>query len=233
MDLPDFGTQHGQWDLRPGVDAYLSSTDFRCQRILEIGTADGFLTFELEERGAEVISYDLAEGMPYDAKPYHIVDVEVAQKTIADSVRRYKRAYWLGHRIFQSMARALYGHVNEIPDFVAPVDIVFFGDVLLHLENPLRAIASAARLAQKIIVTEVLWLTDVNRDEPVLQFHPLPRPGDDPIWWCFTWYQVTPALLREWFEVLGFRVEKEYDHSQRFELIGRNIPHFTMIAARV
>ena len=233
IDLPEFGTQHAQWDLRPTVEAYLSGTDFKNRSVLEIGTADGFLTFELEKRGAHVISYDLADGMPYDAKPYHVVDVDVAQRTIAESVARYKKAYWLGHRLFRSNARAIYGHVNDIHDNVPQVDIAFFGDVLLHLENPLRAIVSAARIAHTMIVTEVLWLGNVDRDTPALHFHPMPKPGDDPVWWCFTWYQVTPGLLRNWFEVLGFQVTREYEHVQRFNVVGKDIPHFTMIAKRL
>jgi SAM-dependent methyltransferase len=233
IDLPQFGTQEAQWDLRPTVDAYLSNIEYRGKTVLEVGTADGYLTFELEKRGADVVSYDLAEGMPYDAKPYHAVDVNVAQNLIAESVGRYKRAYWLGHRLFDSNAHAVYGHVNDIHDNVSRVDIAFFGDVLLHLENPLRALASAARVASTIVVTEVLWLTEVDRDAPALHFHPMPRPGDDPVWWCFTWYQVTPGLLRSWFEILGFRVREEYDHVQRFNVVGRDIPHFTIIAERM
>ncbi|HEY4442105.1 MAG TPA: hypothetical protein VGN14_16725, partial [Candidatus Elarobacter sp.] len=59
MELPGVGTVEGEWDLRTGVDAYLGGEELRGKRVLEIGTASGFLCFAMERRGAEVIGYDL------------------------------------------------------------------------------------------------------------------------------------------------------------------------------
>jgi hypothetical protein len=59
IDLPGLGEQLGRWDLRPGIDAYLGPNDFSGLRVLEIGTANGFVCFELERRGAEVVTLDL------------------------------------------------------------------------------------------------------------------------------------------------------------------------------
>jgi len=36
------GPVEGAWDLRPGVDAYLGGVDVRGQRVVELGTADGY-----------------------------------------------------------------------------------------------------------------------------------------------------------------------------------------------
>ena len=53
MELPGRGVIEGQdWDLRGRVDEYLGNVDFAGQRVLEIGPASGFLTFEMEKRGA-------------------------------------------------------------------------------------------------------------------------------------------------------------------------------------
>ena len=53
MEIPGHGLVTGQWDLRGGVDDYLGKVAFAGQRVLEIGPASGFLTFEMEKRGAE------------------------------------------------------------------------------------------------------------------------------------------------------------------------------------
>src|SRR5262249_15034899 len=66
LDLPGLGTVPGQWDLRPGVDSYFGGYDLAGATVLEIGTASGFVCFEMERRGADVIAFDLDEGLTYD-----------------------------------------------------------------------------------------------------------------------------------------------------------------------
>src|SRR4051812_37484330 len=61
MDLPGAGKVGGQWDLRGQVDEYLGGFDFRGKRVLDVGAASGFLTFEMEKRGADVVSFDMKD----------------------------------------------------------------------------------------------------------------------------------------------------------------------------
>ena len=59
MELPGHGVIEGRdWDLRGRVDEYLGNVAFAGKRVLEIGPASGFLTFEMEKRGGEVISVE-------------------------------------------------------------------------------------------------------------------------------------------------------------------------------
>jgi hypothetical protein len=51
MDLPGIGEVQGHWDLRPTVDAYLGRIDFAGKRVLDVGTASGYLSFAMEEPG--------------------------------------------------------------------------------------------------------------------------------------------------------------------------------------
>jgi 2-polyprenyl-3-methyl-5-hydroxy-6-metoxy-1,4-benzoquinol methylase len=62
MELPGVGRVGDQWDLRGTVDAYLGDFDFQGKRALDVGAASGFLTFEMEKRGASVVSFDLGGG---------------------------------------------------------------------------------------------------------------------------------------------------------------------------
>ena len=59
MELPGHGVMTGDWDLRRGVDEYLGNVSFAGQRVLEIGPASGFLTFEMEKRGADVVAVEV------------------------------------------------------------------------------------------------------------------------------------------------------------------------------
>lgn len=51
VELPGYGILNGEWDLRDGVDAYLGNYSFKGKRVLEVGTANGYLCFEMEKRG--------------------------------------------------------------------------------------------------------------------------------------------------------------------------------------
>ena len=59
IDLPESGTIEGNWDSRAGLHEYLGNFDFRGKRVLDVGTANGILSFWMEKHGAEVISFDL------------------------------------------------------------------------------------------------------------------------------------------------------------------------------
>jgi hypothetical protein len=66
MELPGHGVMKGDWDLRGGVDDYLGKVAFAGQRVLEIGPASGFLTFEMEKRGAAVVSVEVTAEHGWD-----------------------------------------------------------------------------------------------------------------------------------------------------------------------
>jgi hypothetical protein len=69
MDLPGIGQVGDHWDLRPTIDEYLGRFDFRGKRALDVGAASGYLTFEMEKRGASVVSFDLSDGGDGAATP--------------------------------------------------------------------------------------------------------------------------------------------------------------------
>src|ERR1700716_716011 len=64
MEVPGHGVIKGRdWDLRSGVDEYLGKVAFAGQRVLEIGPASGFLTFEMEKRGADLVAVEVRAGI--------------------------------------------------------------------------------------------------------------------------------------------------------------------------
>jgi regulator of replication initiation timing len=70
MELPGLGVMAGPWDLRDSVDEYLGHVSFNGKRVLDVGTASGFLTFEAEKRGAEVVSFDLLDASSQHLLPF-------------------------------------------------------------------------------------------------------------------------------------------------------------------
>lgn len=155
MDVPGYGTVHGNWDLRGYVDSYLGGVDLRGKRVLELGTASGFLCVEMEKRGAEVVAFDLSEDYDGDLVPFPAHRDRPPEAARRGYVRRLNNGWWLVHRAFRSAARVVYGSVYDVPAGIGPVDVATFGNILLHLRDPYRALASATRLVREaVVVTE-------------------------------------------------------------------------------
>lgn len=160
VEVPGFGVVEGPWDLRAGVREYLGGIRVRGKRVLELGTASGFVGFFMEREGAEVVAYDLSEECAQyrNIVPYAAHDWREAARSGESFLRVLNNSYWLCHRAFRSSARVVYGDIYDVPDTIGPVDIATFGCLLLHLRDPFRALASAARLVREtIVVTEPDW----------------------------------------------------------------------------
>jgi hypothetical protein len=166
FDLPDGGVLQGSWDLRDDVDNYLGHVDLRGKRVLELGTASGYLCFEMEKRGADVVGYDLSDQQGWDLVPYANPEGQVDPTGHKSHIRMLNNSWWYTHRIMRSKASVVYGSIYEVPEAIGPVDVATFGSVLLHLENPFRALERACRL-----VTETVIVTEINCHWP---FQPQP-----------------------------------------------------------
>jgi SAM-dependent methyltransferase len=169
IDAPGYGTIPGEWDLRGHVDGYLGGTDLRGKRVLELGTASGFLCAEMERRGAEVVAFDLSDEHDGDLVPFARRPDPRAVADRRGFVRRLNNGWWLVHRAFRSSARLVYGSVYDVPEAVGEVDVATFGSILMHLRDPFLALASAARLTREaVVVTEhtAYWSQFAAADDP-------------------------------------------------------------------
>ncbi len=201
MDLPGVGTVGDHWDLRPTIDDYLGHFDFAGKRVLDVGAASGFLSFEMEKRGADVVSFDIPDGTQWNYVPFAQPGFDAAKlvKDLHSHVDRIKNAYWYAHRVLGSRARAYYGDIYDIPLALGPVDVALFGMVLPHLRDPFRALASGARLSREWVIVVQQGTTSAD---PVMHFMPDPRTLADPISWWF----MSEGCVERMLEVLGFKL---------------------------
>jgi SAM-dependent methyltransferase len=205
IELPGLGVQRGQWDLRANIANYLGGISVFNRRVLEIGTANGFVSFELERRGGRVVSFDLDENLTYDAPPYSEAFLRTDQ--YRDGLRRIRNAYWLAHGLLGSRARVAYGHANKLPAFLGRFDVGVIANVLQHLRDPIGAVLELARICDRVVVTETDWMPGHHDDlnGMVLFDHPTP----------YSWYQVKPPLVETVLSRMGFGNFQRTSHTQR------------------
>ena len=149
MELPGRGVIEGRdWDLRGRVDEYLGNVDFAGQRVLEIGPASGFLTFEMEKRGADVISVEVTDEHGWDFVPYPDARLEEVFGPRRIVMQQLKNSYWFSHAALQSKAKVYYGDAYNLPAALGEFDIAVMGAVLLHCRDPLRIVEQCGKRAK-------------------------------------------------------------------------------------
>ena len=228
IDLPGIGVINGNWDLRQGLKEYLGHVEFSVKRVLDIGCANGVLSFYMESQGAEVVSYDLDCTGDWDMVPFakwedyqHIAD---ERKSI---INKLNNGYWYSHNRLKSHAKVVYSSVYDIPESIGHVDISVFGSILLHLQDPFKALRSGIKLTREtVIISEVLRGQKIKTKTPSLELLPDPKtvePKD-------TWWDIRPEWVVRAIGVLGFEDTEIYYHNQIYE--GRSLELYTVVGRR-
>lgn len=174
----------GMFDHRQLVDRYLLPEDLSGQRCLDVGTMDGFWAFELERRGAaEVIAVDLddPERLDWPASLRERV-VKTLDQTKGERFELARQA--LGSRV-QRELRSVY----ELGPDLGSFDVVFCGDLLVHLKDPITAVERIRSACRRIaIVCTPIVRLRFNRRRALAELDGM----DQFQWWTFT----PPALER-------------------------------------
>ncbi len=221
MELPGHGVIEGQdWDLRGRVDEYLGKVDFAGQRVLEIGPASGFLTFEMEKRGADVVSVEVTEEHGWDFVPYPAARLEEVFGPRRIVMRQLKNSYWFGHAALQSKAKVYYGDAYNLPAALGEFDIAVMAAVLLHCRDPLRIIEQCAKKAKSLII--------VDKFHPELEGAAVSRLSPTPENFCWhTWWHFSTQFFTQFLAVMDFAKTETSMHQQLHR--GRAHTLFTIV----
>lgn len=210
MELPEVGLirgyEGGNWDLRPSVEDLIGGIDFRGKRVLEVGPASGFLTFEIERRGASVVCAEIPQDHMYDVVPYPELADRWAE-AITENWTRMTNAWWFAREKFRSNATMLYIGAYNLNDYdLGEFDIVIVSNMLLHNRDPLKIIQNCCRVTSgSIVVIDIVEHALETSGWPLLKFVPeggAPTPGNENYnqWWRLSTHFVVAAL-----SVMGFR----------------------------
>jgi SAM-dependent methyltransferase len=204
-DLPGVGQVGGHWDLRGTVDSYLGGVNFAGKTVLDVGTASGFLTFEMEKRGATVTSFDVAgvddtEIVPFWDDPCSPAEILAQQRS---GFERLKNSYWFCHEKLGSKARAYYGNIHRLPRELGQFDIVMIGTCLPHIRDQLSALESIARHARDTVIISQPTLPD---ERPIAKMI-APAEGKDKELRRFAWWVMSDGCVKNFMGILGFKLQ--------------------------
>lgn len=230
MELPGCGEVRGQWDLRGRFDDYVGGVNLSGKKVLDVGTATGFLSFEAEKRrAARIVSFDMSDPKQFRCLPFkdklYYRDPERWAEQFGAEIEKWKNAYWLCHRLLESKAEVFYGSIYDLPEALGEFDVAIVGAVLEHLSDPISALASITRLTKKtvVVITPLLEI-----DERIARLHgSANHPEND-----FTWWIYSVGTYREIFKMLGFSIAHITDSQYYYHYGDRLEKRSTIVAVR-
>ena len=147
IELPDGGVIEGLQSLeqqRQRLRQFPIPEDLTGKRVFDIGAWDGWFSFEMERRGAEVLAVDSAK-----------------------NTRLLEARQLLGSRIDYQIADICRLTAKDVGTF----DIVLFFGVLYHLKHPLLALENICALCRDMACIES-FVTDADpRALPLMEFY--------------------------------------------------------------
>ena len=193
----------GWFDLRPIVDK-LPWPDVRGKRCLDVGTFDGFLAFELERRGAaEVVATDVSRPEEWDWAP-HLREAGVRYQR-ENYGERTGRGFEIARELLgSSVRRETVGIYDLSPEAVGTFDVVVCGSLLLHLRDPMRALASLRSVCAGVFMScEQVRLAACLAlpRKPIFVFEGATDLAQ--------WFVPNAAGHRDMLRAAGFRIERE------------------------
>jgi tRNA (mo5U34)-methyltransferase len=146
LELAPGHVTEGMFDLRGQIEHYGLPARLDGKRALDVGTWDGFWAFELERRGAEVVSLDLDDERDLDWPPRR------RPKTFPDTPRG--DGFRIAKEIYGSnVERVNLSIYHATPEEIGTFDIVFCGSVLIHLRDQLHALERIANLCTDTFIS--------------------------------------------------------------------------------
>jgi tRNA (mo5U34)-methyltransferase len=215
----------GQGVVTPGVfdhRAYLNTYPIPARldgmRVLDVGTFDGFWSFEFERRGAaEVVALDVGVRRDLDLAPRVRASLSPLELN-----EQFGRGFTAAKEILHSRVRRETLSVYELsPARLGTFDLVHSGALLLHLLNPLTALAAMRSVVGGHAVIAECY-------SPRLPFKLMRYLGGQQwtAWWAFSY-----GCLRQMIYDAGFdRVEPASKFSLPHRVHKRKVYHATFRA---
>jgi SAM-dependent methyltransferase len=173
----------GYVDLRK-VAARVLPDDLTGKRALDIGTFDGFWAFEMERRGAEVVTIDVETLDAAEWPPHR--RAQLLRESEEQDVKLGRGFRIASELLGSSVERVVCNIYDVAPERIGgPVDLVFIGTLLLHLRDPVRGLERAGQTLRpggelRLFEPIDVRLTLTSPRAPAARFSPMHTPFN---WW--------------------------------------------------
>lgn len=178
-----------KWDLRSCINDYLSNFDFKGKRVIDIGAASGYLSFEMEKRGADVVSFDMPDGSYWD----HLIYPGYKKPEANDSDGLFNGYEYL-HEKLGSKNKIFRANIYDpLPDELGEFDVAVFGTMLSHVRDPILTLMNIL-----LKVKDSAILINPFQDGPTIYNN---NSGK-------TWWMICQKDVEQIMSDIGFRMEK-------------------------
>jgi tRNA (mo5U34)-methyltransferase len=178
LDLGDGVKTPGVFDHAPILHLYRFPERLDGLRVLDIATYDGYWAFEFERRGArEVLAMDLEGPAHLDWPP------RLGGAIPGGQPERFGLGFEIARERLGSSVRRVACNVYDLrPETFGTFDVVHAGDLLLHLNSPVRALQNMARVSTGYALVSEPYFPDLDcmGSRPLLEYR---GGGDIPTWW--------------------------------------------------
>jgi SAM-dependent methyltransferase len=203
----------GDYDYRGQIGAFGLPSDLRGKRVLDVGSATGYFAFEFERRGAEVVSVELPAldqwdvlGAERDAIIQEIAAAHHARSPQEAYERHLTGPFDFCHSRLKSKVTRCYSSVYDLT--LAKVggerfDLVYAGDILMHLFSPLKALDVLSGLCRGSLMLTIEVPFPGDASEPLMSFRGLVNGTEGRTWWMPSRGFAEHALKRMGFGEVG------------------------------
>jgi tRNA (mo5U34)-methyltransferase len=181
MALPGGMVTPGNFDTLDELTRVPFSGSLEGLRCVDVGTADGFWAFEMERRGAgEVVAVDVHDPQRLDWPGLPKRD---EMRTVGRPALDKHRGFEIAHDALGSSVQLRELSVYELTaDVVGQFDFVFMGSLLLHLRDPVAALAAVRSVLRgELLSVDAIspLLTILHPTQPIARF----EAPSWPLWW--------------------------------------------------
>ena len=203
IDLGNGLITPGDYDYRSAVATFPFPRDMHGMTVLDVGSATGFFAFEFERRGADVVSVELPSLTDWDIlsfeRPRVLANLKAATKsgTLEEAYHNLTDGpFRFCHRRLGSKVRRCYSTIYDLTPAKLGrdrFDLVFAGNILVHLFSPLKALDVLASLCKTTLIATIG--SAPPRREPLMVF----QKSNPRAWWS-----PNRACMEQMLSRLGF-----------------------------
>jgi tRNA (mo5U34)-methyltransferase len=225
VDLGNGLVTPGARDFRGDLAHFRFPENMSNMRVLDVGSATGFFAFEFEKRGAAVTSVELPSVADWDmplsedraATLKELMNFHGANTLEELQYLHLDGPFLFCHEQLRSNVERLHSTIYDLTPHkfsTAQFDIVFLGDILLHIFSPLKALSTVAPLCKDRLII-LHQFPHVDESQPLMLYIGGQSPhGDSRSWWLPNKTCLVQILKR-----VGFRTVEITGH---FETIDRS-----------